>query len=395
MGSASASHPPILLSSSLPHLAPLAFWACAVQEKDDLVSVRRRPLMVLGWVQMIIRSLVRSHHITERISMRLEDHLEQMSQAYHGCTKIRSQPMPFSYSQLIAMLTIIYCFSVPITFITSFSYGICVPTFVMALVYFGINHVGTELSDPFGHDTNDIHLEAFLRQIDEDLGCYIIHWTVQPPVPKYEPPRIDYAFVGTPTFGGGSCRSVRSNDSVMTNGSATNASPAPGRAKTRVVTKTKTKTKVASPGKAPGAKDSAAAAKHKHADDFGTDTERAEGTDGEGKHHHGNPSEASPSARGHHGSSHHGDGGAPAASGGSSKRRAAKGGSAHGHGHGSGHGHSSESEGEELKPSEPRRRPSLSKMQGMLQDGSADEGTGGDVSGDDSAAFNAANPLAV
>ena len=68
---------------------------------------------------------------------------------------------------------------------------------------------------------------------------------------------------------------------------------------------------------------------------------------------------------------------------------------AHGHGHGSGHGHSSESEGEELKPSEPRRRPSLSKMQGMLQDGSADEGTGGDVSGDDSAAFNAANPLAV
>ena len=112
--------PRVLRANPLPPRAParwirhqtLLLRACASQEKDDLVSVRRRPLMVLGWVQMIIRSLVRNHHITERMSMRMEDHLEQMSQAYHGCTKIRSQPMPFSYSQLIAMLTMIYCFSV-------------------------------------------------------------------------------------------------------------------------------------------------------------------------------------------------------------------------------------------------------------------------------------------
>ena len=77
------------------------------------------------------------------------------------------------------MLSLIYCFSVPITFITSFSYAICVPTFVMALVYFGINHVGTELSDPFGQDTNDIALEAFQRQLDEDLGTYMMQWMVQ------------------------------------------------------------------------------------------------------------------------------------------------------------------------------------------------------------------------
>ena len=85
------------------------------------------------------------------------------------------------------MLSLIYCFSVPITFITSFSYAICVPTFVMALVYFGINHVGTELSDPFGQDTNDIALEAFQRQLDEDLGTYMMQWMVQPPLP---PPKV-------------------------------------------------------------------------------------------------------------------------------------------------------------------------------------------------------------
>lgn len=314
----------------------------------------------------------------------------------------------------------------PITFITSFSYGICVPTFVMALVYFGINHVGTELSDPFGHDTNDIHLEAFLRQIDEDLGCYIIHWTVQPPVPKYEPPRIDYAF-GTPMMhpqhagGGSSCNgsfTLGSNGSCngsFTNGSAPLLAAAGGASpagRTRVVTKTKTKTKVAAGGAGsaermisskPGgaapapahgkpAATPAAAAAHKSAssDGYGTGTERAEGTDGEGKHHHG----ASPSPSRNKTRTRTGGGGA--------------GGEGHGHGHSSpglaGTESEGDREGDELKPSELRRRPSLSKMQGMM-DGPADEGVAGrppdgDMSGDDSAVvlhgtFNTNNPLAV
>ena len=70
-----------------------------LKEKDELTNVRRRPLMVIGWCQATVRRLTRDGHISERISLRMEDHLESMSQAYHGCTKIRSQPMPFSYSQ--------------------------------------------------------------------------------------------------------------------------------------------------------------------------------------------------------------------------------------------------------------------------------------------------------
>jgi len=234
------------------------------KEKDDLVGVRRRPLMCLGWAQMKIRALVRGGHITERMSMRMEDHIESMSQAYHGCTKIRSQPMPFSYSQLIAMLTLIYCFSVPITFITSFSYGICVPTFVMALVYFGINHVGTELSDPFGHDTNDIHLEAFMRQIDEDLGTYIMHWTLQPPLPKTEPPPPVVAVGANPSFDDAS-------------------NPATPKAKPKAkLEKSKSRSKLEASGKSSGGeskrnantRSSAPSSKGSAAEYVGTDTER-------------------------------------------------------------------------------------------------------------------------
>ena len=78
----------------------------------------------------------------------------------------------------------------PTTFIQSFGSYICAPTFVMGLVYFGISYVGSELSDPFGHDTNDIHLEAFHRQIEEDLGYYIMQWSLLPALaePRRSPP---------------------------------------------------------------------------------------------------------------------------------------------------------------------------------------------------------------
>ena len=157
------------------------------QEKEDMEMARRRPLLVLGWLQMVLRGLSRDGHMTERLQLKIDADLEDISQAYHGCTKIRSQPMPFAFMQLIAIVTRIYCFSVPITFISAFSYGITVPTFIMGVVYFGMNDVSDHLADPFGIDSNDIHLEVFLRQIDEDFVNYYTEWTMLPRLPGQGP----------------------------------------------------------------------------------------------------------------------------------------------------------------------------------------------------------------
>ena len=85
-------------------------------EKEFLLSARRRPLTVLGWLQAGVSDLHHQGHISERLQMALEEvtgrailaqsarlrnysetppplqHVEALSQAYHGCTKIRSQP---------------------------------------------------------------------------------------------------------------------------------------------------------------------------------------------------------------------------------------------------------------------------------------------------------------
>ena len=88
-------------------------------EKQRLLPVRRRSLMILGWMAVQVRQLARAGKITERHEVMLMDHLDELSAGYHGCIKIKAQPMPFSYAQLVAMLTLIFCLTVPVTFMSS------------------------------------------------------------------------------------------------------------------------------------------------------------------------------------------------------------------------------------------------------------------------------------
>lgn len=177
-------------------------------EKEELLSVRRRPLMVLGWVQLTLRDIKRRTNMEPLLYLKFQQGLTEISEAYHGCTKIRSQPIPFAYDQLIAMLTHLYCFTVPICFIESFGFYIGFPTLFMGFVYFGILHIGHELSDPFGTDANDVNLEVLMAQITDDLGAYVGKWTTVPPPPVVvETQRAADPGLGGGVIGGASGRS--------------------------------------------------------------------------------------------------------------------------------------------------------------------------------------------
>ena len=66
-------------------------------EKHELVSVRRRPLMVLGWIQLTLRDIKRRVEVDMVQSNKFEETMDVLSVGYHGCCKIVSQPLPFAY----------------------------------------------------------------------------------------------------------------------------------------------------------------------------------------------------------------------------------------------------------------------------------------------------------
>lgn len=99
----------------------------------------------------------------------LEASMASLTDIQGSCERIKSTPIPFSYTTLIHRITAVYCYSLPFGVVDSV--GIFTP-FVVTLVayaFFGLDVVGDEIENPFGKDPNDLPLRALSRQIEVNL----------------------------------------------------------------------------------------------------------------------------------------------------------------------------------------------------------------------------------
>jgi putative membrane protein len=95
--------------------------------------------------------------------------LSGMTAAAAGCERIKSTPMPFSYTLLLHRTAYLYCFLLPFGLVDSI--GFMTP-FVVAIVtytFFGLDALGDEIEEPFGSDANDLPLDALCRSIEINL----------------------------------------------------------------------------------------------------------------------------------------------------------------------------------------------------------------------------------
>lgn len=86
-----------------------------------------------------------------------------------ACERIKSTPIPFSYTTLIHRITATYCYALPFGVVDAV--GIYTPVVVLLVSYafFGLDVVGDEIEMPFGVDPNDLSLDAISRTIEVNL----------------------------------------------------------------------------------------------------------------------------------------------------------------------------------------------------------------------------------
>ncbi len=95
--------------------------------------------------------------------------MSSMTAAAASCERIKSTPIPFSYTLMLHRTAYMYCFLLPfglvdtIGFMTPFVVGI------VAYTFFGLDALGDEIEEPFGNSPNDLALEAICRSIEINL----------------------------------------------------------------------------------------------------------------------------------------------------------------------------------------------------------------------------------
>jgi len=92
-----------------------------------------------------------------------------MTNIQGGCERIKSTPIPFSYTALIHKIVALYCYGLPFGIVNETEWFTPVVVTIIAYAFFGLDAVGDEIEDPFGKDPNDLPLTTLSTMIEVNV----------------------------------------------------------------------------------------------------------------------------------------------------------------------------------------------------------------------------------
>jgi putative membrane protein len=139
--------------------------------KEARVPLGDLPLEILSHLSAYVKRLydtgtLRDYSIYQTQSL---DTLTIMDEISTGTERILNTPLPLSYSIAISQITWVYIMLLPFQCFNSLGWITIPACIVAAYIILGIAFIGRELEDPFGHDVNDLPLDAFCQQIRKDI----------------------------------------------------------------------------------------------------------------------------------------------------------------------------------------------------------------------------------
>ncbi|MDB4940589.1 MAG: putative rane protein [Labilithrix sp.] len=140
--------------------------------QDETERLAREPNVPIALVQRMgdriaearRRSWIHPLHVTV-----LEQSLVSLTDIQGACERIKSTPIPYSYTVLMHRIVAVYCTLLPFGLDDSLGWGTPVVTAFISYALFGLDAIGEEIEQPFGLDRNDLALSTISRMIENNL----------------------------------------------------------------------------------------------------------------------------------------------------------------------------------------------------------------------------------
>jgi putative membrane protein len=123
-----------------------------LEDMGELLAEARRR----GWIHPFHVSIV-------------EGSLTSLTDIQGACERIKSTPIPFSYTVLMHRIVAVYCGLLPFGFMDTIKWATPLVVLAISYCFFGLDAIGDELEQPFGTDINDLPLTAISRTIERNL----------------------------------------------------------------------------------------------------------------------------------------------------------------------------------------------------------------------------------
>ena len=140
---------------------------------EKLQTMNNPPLEIAFWIgdylqQSYEKGCIHPYQLSAILKL-----LDNMVDVLGICERILKTPIPLAYIIHLRQLIFLYCFTAPFELINSL--GWLTPLFVgvIAFTVFGIEEIGVEIENPFGHDANDLPLDQICRTMQVNINDLI------------------------------------------------------------------------------------------------------------------------------------------------------------------------------------------------------------------------------
>jgi ion channel-forming bestrophin family protein len=139
---------------------------------QKLKSMNNPPIEVAFWIgdylnKQYDRNCVDVYQLTAMNQL-----LNSLIDCLGGCERILRTPIPLAYAIHLKQLLLLYSLALPFQMVKDLSWGTGPVVALISFTLFGIEEIGLEIENPFGHDTNDLPLDnicATMHRNIEDL----------------------------------------------------------------------------------------------------------------------------------------------------------------------------------------------------------------------------------
>lgn len=140
------------------------------------------PDAILRKISMDLARAAARGDVDPTMVVEMERQLGELAAVQGGCERIRSTPLPFSYTLLLHRTAYLYCLMLPFGLVDTI--GLATPLVVglIAYTFFGLDALGDEIEEPFGVAPNDLPLDALCRRIEIDLLAALGETELPPPL---------------------------------------------------------------------------------------------------------------------------------------------------------------------------------------------------------------------
>ena len=139
------------------------------QHKVQVIKSKHRPNAINKMMYNRIQDLKERNEIDGNDYFIIDKELKGFTDIIGACERIKSTPLPHSYSMFIKKFVFFYITSLPFALVWQFGYWAVPIITVMFYFLFSIELIAEEIEDPFGKDVNDLPLDDLSIKIRNNV----------------------------------------------------------------------------------------------------------------------------------------------------------------------------------------------------------------------------------